>query len=209
MSDSLDGEHDSFLGDQKRAVECPKDKTASLVETTLHNGPNGLRCSTCEGCWLPRDSYEQWRRQQSSELRTALEPKVMDVAFDRPPSDVLAAFCPVCSHYMSRAKVGRQHSFYVERCSNCEGIWCDRGEWEALRQMGLHASIDVIFTAEWKLRIKELESFERERQATIDKLGDDIASRIFELAELLERHPNGDFGVAYLMRRFDRPSESS
>lgn len=190
-------------------MECPKDKTVSLVETTLDDGPRALRCLTCEGCWLPRDLYEQWQQHQSSELKRALEPKVMDVAFDRSPGDALAALCPACSHYMSRAKVGQRHSFYVERCNNCEGIWCDRGEWEALCEMGLHASIDVVFTTEWKLRIKELESVERERQATIDKLGMDIASRIFELAELLERHPNGDFGVAYLMRRFDRPSEPS
>jgi hypothetical protein len=27
---------------------------------------------------------------------------------------------------------------------------------------------------------------------------------LFELAELLEQHPNGDFGVAYLMRRVDQ-----
>lgn len=190
-------------------MDCPKDKTVSLVEADLIDGLSALNCPTCEGYWLPRDRYEQWRQHQPEDLRNALEPKVMDVAFEKPSSDAHAGLCPACSHYMSRVKVGQRHSFYVERCRNCEGIWCDRGEWDVLRQMGLHAAIDVIFTTEWKARIRELESIERERQATLDKLGDDIASRIFELAELLENHPNGDFGVAYLMRRFDRPKESN
>ena len=44
----------------------------------------------------------------------------------------------------------------------------------------------------------------RERTATAEKLGTDIAEKLFELAKLLEQHPNGDFGVAYLMRRFEK-----
>lgn len=188
-------------------MECPKDKTVSLVDAVLRGGLPGLHCPTCDGDWIPRDQYEQWRQSQPSELRHVEQPKLLDVAFNPSPADVQAGLCPACRHYMSRAKVGHRHSFFIERCSNCEGIWCDRDEWEVLHQMGLHACIDDVFTAEWKVRIKELESAERERQATVDKLGYDIAQRVFELAELLEDHPNGDFGVAYLMRRFDRPNE--
>ncbi|MEO0491332.1 MAG: hypothetical protein AAFZ49_17540, partial [Cyanobacteria bacterium J06659_2] len=66
--------------------------------------------------------------------------------------------------------------------------------------------LSYIFSGEWKTRIKALEYAERERQATTDKLGEDISQRLFELAEMLEKHPNGDFGVAYLMRRFDQTS---
>jgi Zn-finger nucleic acid-binding protein len=98
----------------------------------------------------------------------------------------------------------QQGSFYVERCPNCNGIWCDGGEWEILQQLDLHTHIDYIFSADWQALVRDLEHGERERQATIDKLGVDIAQRLFELAELLEQHPNGDFGVAYLMRRVDQ-----
>jgi hypothetical protein len=44
----------------------------------------------------------------------------------------------------------------------------------------------------------------QERRATIDKLGAELAAQIFELADVLKQHPNGDFGVAYLMRRCDK-----
>jgi hypothetical protein len=73
-----------------------------------------------------------------------------------------------------------------------------------LHQLELQAHIDYIFSADWQAQVRELEHTERERQATVDKLGPDIAQRVFELADLLEEHPNGDFGVAYLMRRVDQ-----
>lgn len=56
----------------------------------------------------------------------------------------------------------------------------------------------------WQTRVKALELAAREQQALTDKLGPDIAEKIFNLARLLENHLNGDFGVAYLMRRFDQ-----
>jgi hypothetical protein len=71
-----------------------------------------------------------------------------------------------------------------------------------LQQLGLDSRVDYIFSNEWQAQVRELEHGARERRATIDKLGPDLAERVFELAELLENHPNGDFGVAYLMRRF-------
>jgi Zn-finger nucleic acid-binding protein len=184
-------------------VDCPKDKNTALVDHVLDGGLAAFHCPACGGNWLSGDRYKAWQQQQPQELQNAA-PMLMDVPFESSPTDTQAALCPECTHYLSRMKIGQKHSFYVERCSNCGGIWCDRGEWEVLQKMGLHGSIEQIFSADWKIRIKELEYADRERQATIEKLGEDIAERVFELAELLEHHPNGDFGVAYLMRRFDK-----
>lgn len=70
--------------------------------------------------------------------------------------------------------------------------------------MGLQTIIDRLFTAEWQAKARQLELEEQERQAMIDKLGADLATKVFELGKLLREHPNGDFGVAYLMRRFEQ-----
>lgn len=84
---------------------------------------------------------------------------------------------------------------------HCRGIWCDYGEWDILERLGLHTTIEQLFSNEWQTKARSHRFSEQERQATIDKLGIELAGRVFELAEALERHPNGDFGVAYLMRR--------
>jgi hypothetical protein len=70
-----------------------------------------------------------------------------------------------------------------------------------LEHLGLHATIEQLFTDEWQTRSREQQHAEKERQATMDKLGHKLAEQVFELADLLRAHPNGDFGVAYLMRQ--------
>ncbi|HEY9761828.1 MAG TPA: hypothetical protein V6D07_04845, partial [Trichocoleus sp.] len=79
----------------------------------------------------------------------------------------------------------------------------DDGEWEILEKLQLVGHLEHIFSGDWQAQVRLLEQGEREKLATIEKLGPEVAYKIFELADLLENHPNGDFGVAYLMRRFE------
>lgn len=185
-------------------MQCPKDRRVELVDSTLAPALAAKCCPDCQGTWIPAAEYEAWQAHQPQVAVEAL-PKVLDVEFVQSPFDTKAALCPECGRYLSRAKVGVRIPFYVERCLDCGGIWCDRGEWDVLVRMGLHTAIQQLFSSEWQTRIREKEYAIAEQQATIDKLGPELAARVFELAEYLQAHPNGDFGVAYLMRRFDKP----
>ncbi len=160
-------------------------------------------CPDCKGTWIPSGNYKAWREQYPP-VSPDLMPKTLDVDYVQAPADNRAALCPECGRYLSRAKVSLRSPFYVERCLSCGGIWCDYGEWDVLVAMGLHTAIDLLFSAAWQAKVRERELAEQERQATIEKLGLDLATKVFELAELLQEHPNGDFGVAYLMRRFNQ-----
>jgi Zn-finger nucleic acid-binding protein len=185
-------------------VQCPKDKEG-MTEGKLMGEIPVEQCSSCGGTWIPPEEYANWQEKQLPiELSSAIVDHILDV--DNTPSllDTRAALCPTCNCYLARAKVSAKKPFYVERCPNCKGIWCDRGEWEVLEKTGLHQLIGRIFSPEWQTLTREREQFAQERRATADKLGPELASRVFELAELLGKHPNGDFGVAYLMRRFDK-----
>lgn len=184
-------------------MQCPKDKKIELVNSQLAGDLPVHHCPDCKGNWIPANEYEQWQSRQSRP-DTIPVPKTLEVDFTQSPLDTRAALCPECGCYLARAKVGLRPPFYVERCSNCGGIWCDRGEWDVLERLGLHTAIEQLFSSEWQIRVREREYAERERQATVDKLGADLALQVFELAEQLEAHPNGDFGVAYLMRRFEK-----
>jgi Zn-finger nucleic acid-binding protein len=184
-------------------VQCPKDRKTELVDGVLADGLAVKCCPDCKGTWIPLEDYETWQSHQPAVEVRAL-PTTLNVDYVQSPYDTKAALCPACSYYLSRAKVSLKTPFYVERCSNCGGVWCDRGEWEILERLGLHTSIERLFTSEWQTKVKEQDYAEKERRATVEKLGDELAARVFELAELLENHPNGDFGVAYLMRRFEK-----
>lgn len=184
-------------------MECPKDRGVELIDFVLSGGLAVKHCPTCTGNWLALDGYTLWQQQQPDVTVETL-PVQVDLPYTPSLLDSRTALCPNCRGFLSRARVGSANPFYVERCPQCGGMWCDRGEWEVLQALGLHTIIDRLFSSDWQSRMREREFVTRERLALIDKLGSDLARQIFDLAEQLEKHPNGDFGVAYLMRRLDK-----
>lgn len=190
---------------KESAVQCPKNKNVSLVDRVLGSNLAAQFCPDCQGTWIPAEEYKMWQESQPSvPVQLDALPQMLAVDFVRSPLDTKAALCPECRHYLARARVSLRTPFYVERCPNCNGIWCDRGEWDILEKLGLHRAIEQLFSSEWQARVRERGHHDQERQAMIEKLGPDIAAQVFALADVLRQHPHGDFGVAYLMRRFDR-----
>jgi Zn-finger nucleic acid-binding protein len=183
-------------------MQCPKDRGIELSDGWLSPELAVQHCPECQGNWIPSGAYKAWRGEEPEPV--SVPKQMLEVEFETPPLDSRGALCPECRCFLSRAKVAIRSPFYVERCSNCGGIWCDRGEWDILEMLGLHVAIEQLFASDWQTRVKEVELSYRERRATIEKLGDELAHQVFELAEKLENHPNGDFGVAYLMRRFEK-----
>ncbi|MDP8963394.1 MAG: zf-TFIIB domain-containing protein [Cyanobacteriota bacterium] len=183
-------------------MQCPKCKHITLLDSDLDGKFAVKYCQECKGTWIPASEYEAWQARQANNLSVpnALS-GTLDVNFVKSPLDAKAALCPDCQRYLSRAKVNLKTPFYVERCMQCRGIWCDYGEWDILEELGLHTTIEQLFSNEWQTKVRDRQFSQQERQATIEKLGSELAARVFELAEALEKHPNGDFGVAYLMRR--------
>ncbi|MBD2102167.1 zf-TFIIB domain-containing protein [Leptolyngbya sp. FACHB-261] len=187
-------------------MQCPKDKKISLLDGVLSGNLPVKCCPDCKGTWIPAFEYREWLATQPEPVAKSPNdfpiPALM-VDFVQSPLDTKAALCPDCGRYLSRARVGFGTPFYVERCLDCGGIWCDYGEWEVLEKLGLQTTIAQMFSAEWQMRVRENEQAQRERRLMIERLGEDLASQVFDLARVLEVHPHGDFAVAYLMRRFD------
>jgi Zn-finger nucleic acid-binding protein len=187
-----------------KSVQCPKCKNVTLLDGILDENLAVQYCQECKGIWIPASEYEDWQARQPYNYNPVVPDsasRTLNVDFVQSPFDTKAALCPECQRYLSRAKVNLKTPFYVERCMHCRGIWCDYGEWDILERLGLHTTIEQLFSNEWQTKARSHRFSEQERQATIDKLGIELAGRVFELAEALEKHPNGDFGVAYLMRR--------
>ena len=189
-------------------MRCPKHSQDSLLVDQLAAGPKVHSCPTCHGSWIAPEDYQTWQATHADPSLNVVHLTVpIDRDMDYQPSryDNRAGLCPNCGFYLVRGRINLQQvAFFIERCPGCKGIWCDQGEWEILDELGLSAYIPVLFTDEWQSRVRLAEAESRERRATTEKLGTEIAEKLFELAALLEAHPNGDFGVAYLMRRFEQ-----
>lgn len=188
-------------------MHCPKHPQDLLLSDQLVSGLAAHRCPTCSGTWITANDYQNWQTPQIDASLTINSLTVpINYDFDYQPSryDNRAGLCPSCGFYLVRERINLQRcAFFIERCPGCKGMWCDDGEWQVLEDLGLSVYLPVLFTDEWNTHVRLAEAEFRERTATAEKLGPEIAEKLFELAKLLEQHPNGDFGVAYLMRRFD------
>jgi Zn-finger nucleic acid-binding protein len=188
-------------------MQCPKCKEA-LVDFNLFGSLKAESCPTCQGQWVDGDEYQQWRQQQT---RATVDPvKVLRAnlsAYTVPAEfDTKTGLCPLCQRILSRTRVSTEPFFYLEQCLSCNGVWFDRDEAAVLQQLKLHDQIEMLSSGTWQSQVRSAQMLLSEKEAVIEKLGIDIAQQVFELAEILTEEPNGDFAVAYLMRRFERES---
>ncbi|MEL7052201.1 MAG: zf-TFIIB domain-containing protein [Cyanobacteria bacterium J06555_13] len=188
-------------------MRCPKEPNVELSAKKLTEKLDVQCCASCQGNWIPKLNYQIWQSQEAGleAIPEEVLPMTLETDYQVAPLDGRAGLCPECGTYLKRSRINLKNAaFYVERCPICEGLWCDNGEWEILEALGLHIQIPIVFNADWQARVRELEQAERQRLAMVDKLGADMANRVFELGEMLVGHPHGDFAVAYLMRKFNK-----
>jgi Zn-finger nucleic acid-binding protein len=188
-------------------MQCPKCKEP-LTQSQLFATLNAESCTACAGQWVDGDEYQQWRQAQT---KTTVDPvKVLraNLAAYKVPAetDTKTGLCPQCQRILSRTRVSTEPFFYLEQCLSCNGVWFDRDEAAILQQLKLHNQIEILSSGTWQSQIRSAQMLLSEKEAVIEKLGIDIAQQVFELAEILTEEPNGDFAVAYLMRRFERES---
>lgn len=188
-------------------MQCPKCRDIELTDLVLADDLTSYHCSKCEGDWLSGDRYQTWQTAQTP-ANFANTQLVLNETVTPSATDDKAALCPECRRYLSRVKIPVNNPFYLERCPECNGFWCDRQEWNILQKLSLHTHLEYIFTAEWQHKVREQQHNVSERQALIEKLGQELAAAVFQMGDQLAAHPNGDFAVAYLARHVTENSEA-
>jgi Zn-finger nucleic acid-binding protein len=185
-------------------MQCPKCKS-ELVNGVISDMLLTKHCRECAGEWISGHNYQVWRSERpAAPANRDVLAQNYHLPYTPSPLDAKAAPCPECGPMMARGKIALKQPFYLEHCLSCGGIWCDRGEWEVLERLQLNTNISQIFSSAWQAQVRASHLNELERQAVIDKVGVEMAQRVFDLADILVKHPNGDFAAAYLMRRFER-----
>ena len=188
-------------------MQCPKCREIELVDFELGEELTSHHCKKCEGDWLSGERYQAWQNTQDrpSVVNTNLK---LDKDYKPSETDNRAALCPECRRYLSRVKIPVATPFYLERCPDCNGFWCDRQEWEILQELTLHTSLEYVFTTEWQHKVRDQQHTVSERQALIQKLGKELAEEVFVMGDKLAESENGDFAVAYLARQVTDMQES-
>lgn len=162
-------------------------------------------CPESQGFWISGKNYETWLDSLPSWYAPEeILPYNQFEDFVPSPFDGKAGLCPECGTYLSRIKINIKQPFYIERCLHDGGIWFDDAEeWKILESLGLHTKIHEMFSSQWQTKVRLHQQEMINRQTVIDKLGEEIAEYIFQLADILEDNPHGDCAATYMLRRFE------
>lgn len=124
--------HGTFASIQKTCPKC-KNELATVSK-------GAYRCVACAGMFVP----------------ASLVPFVGEegaVTHSGAQYDALGGRCPLDGTILSRAEIeagAGQRVVRLERCSSCQSVWFDRGEWSLLADHQLLENLDQIWTAEWR-----------------------------------------------------------
>ncbi len=176
-------------------MRSPVNKAAELSEETLEGGLKVYRCPQSNGIYIALEDYWKWQHTQPKNDTPEQE--------DAPESpcsefDDMVKICPESGTLMTRYRVGHGLDFRVDR-SVTGGVWLDEGEWEALKNGGIHRNLHKIFTAPWQKAIRDSEFTKQHEQRLQNKLGAELYNKLTGLKSELAHHPNQAEALAYLI----------
>lgn len=179
-------------------TKCPMCKQAELHLIHHDDQPPVSECSACGGAWLRANEYARWLKTQTPGKYDLADST--DASRRYPVIDSnQAAVCPDCGHFLRKYKVASTIDFQLDRCSNCNGAWLDKNEWQVLHAAGLHDEIHFIFTQPWQKHIQNEVAARKFETIYLERFGEEDYARIKELRRWLQEHPNRNMLIAYLL----------
>ena len=178
---------------------CPKCKTPTLAPLAPDHGGDPeivppSRCTHCQGVWLPHDA-----------IAHPIVPASVDTERAAPVADGLAGFCPRCKGLLVRARVEGSHSFHLDRCPACAGVWFDAGEWAAVASSEWLTHLDDLWDPVWRRRVRERRAQERHLEEIERALGPETLERLQAAVSALRNHPMRSLGLSYLIEELRSP----
>ncbi|MHC5113037.1 MAG: TFIIB-type zinc ribbon-containing protein [Planctomycetota bacterium] len=174
---------------------CPSCKQHTLDAVELPSGPSALACDHCGGVWIPSSRYWAWL-----EMHGAPD---ADASADAPPArpnhdSTHAKLCPDCGHITIRYQVGEGVGFAVDHCDHCNGVWLDRGEWDALVAADVHGKLNQVFTSRWQARRRRDEAEAMADDRLAERLGAETFEELERVTRWISEHPDARTMLAHI-----------
>jgi Zn-finger nucleic acid-binding protein len=172
-------------------VFCSCAAQTELARTELTPGLAAQQCEACGGVLLGMVDYRQWRERAAPAV-------VVEEAAPEVSDSPSARGCPSCTRLMQRYRVGVKPDFRVDHCPACQLVWLDKGEWQALAQLGLATRLGEIVSAAWQRRVQS-DELRALRESTLrSKHGDACIDEIKRMREWLDAQPQREELIALL-----------
>ncbi len=173
-------------------MQCPLCKKHTMALVEVAQDLTGSVCSACSGVWLDRARYDAWRVRLRGDLPETATPVQLDVSDNHK-----AKLCPQCGHMLLPYRVGHGLSFSIDYCGACGGVWCDRGEWDAIKAKNLHDNLHDIVSQNWQAAVRQSDVQASIEQSYARHLGPNYA-KARELKSWLHGQSQKALILAYL-----------
>jgi Zn-finger nucleic acid-binding protein len=168
-------------------MRSPVSPDVDLQPREIEPGLDGLECPRSGGIWIPLAAYERWRASQPAFVAPGPDqppPVSMPPDLKRP-----ALICPESGCVLLRYKAGHGLSFQIDRSPVTGGVWLDQGEWDALKQKGLHVDLNLIFTASYQRDLRAADYAQTLEKAFQERIGQADFERAAQFKEWMNQHP--------------------
>jgi len=173
-------------------MQCPLCKKHTMAVADLAPNLTGLVCSDCAGVWLDRAKYDAWRAKHPGDLPETKMPAQLAVSDTH-----MAKICPQCGHLLLPYRVGHGLSFSIDYFGACGGVWCDPGEWNAIKAKNLHDNLHDIVSQHWQTAVRQSAVQDSIEQTYVRNLGANYP-KVQEVKAWLRGQPQKALILAYL-----------
>lgn len=165
-----------------------------LNPTELAPGLPALTCQDCHGHLLRLDDYRHWIAHEAGAgyVPVPVSGEMADGA------NKSVRRCPVCTHFMERLLSGHAVDFRVDRCTGCQLLWMDKGEWNALVEAGFGKTLLELLSDAGQLQLRHAANHRRHEADLRARHGDAVVDELIRMRAWLAAQPQADTLLALL-----------
>lgn len=175
---------------------CVCSAAAILRPQALAPGLGADTCGDCHGNLLSMGDYRRWVAEQPEPVMA--DDADLPVLRPAPASEDKARACPSCQRWMERLRVGRSPDFRLDRCSACQRVWLDDGEWAALAEAGLATRLGEILSDGWQRQLRDADAQARREAELRARHGDACIDELARVRAWLATQPQRETLLALL-----------
>ena len=179
-----------------RRYRCVCAAASELRPEALAPGLSADTCGDCHGHWLAMDDYRRWAANRTEPL--SADEADLPALRPAPADEGKARACPSCQRWMERLRVGRSPDFRLDRCSACQRVWLDNGEWAALVAAGLAMRLGDILSDGWQRQLQGEEAQARREAELRARHGDACIDELARVRAWLATQPQRETLLALL-----------
>lgn len=169
-----------------RGLRCACSDHALFGCRELAPGLQAGTCVDCGGDLLALDEYRTWR--DTAPAAPPPDPDTPLVMFET----LSARSCPACERLMQRLRSGIEPDFRIDRCTACQLVWLDSGEWEAIERAGLRHRLVELLSDGWQRQVQAGELSAAREQALRRRYGDACVDELVRIRAWLAAQPQRD-----------------